>query len=343
MRYQQLADSDLKVSEVCLGTMTFGQQNSEAEGHRQLDLALEMGVNFIDTAEMYPVPASAETQGSTETYVGSWLARGNRDKVVLATKVAANSNMTWIRGGGRLDRANIREAIEGSLRRLQTDYVDLYQVHWPDRYVPKFGGFHFKQEQYYDGAPILETMQVMTDLIAEGKIRHYGLSNETPFGTCEYLRLAEKHGLAKPISIQNAYNLLNRVYDTQMAEVSYHSGIPLLPYSPLAFGFLTGKYRNNARPEGSRVATFPKYAQRYQNKVNAAEAIEAYAALAGEAGLTQLALRFCAARPFVASTIIGATNLAQLRDNINAFETPLSEDVMKEIDAIHRRFPNPCP
>lgn len=343
MRYQQLADSQLKVSEVCLGTMTFGQQNTESEGHTQLDLAVEMGVNFIDTAEMYPVPASAETQGSTETYVGSWLAKGNRDKVVLATKVAANSGMTWIRGGGRLDRANIREAIEGSLKRLQTDYIDLYQVHWPDRYVPKFGGFHFKEESYYDGAPILETMQVMDELIKEGKIRYYGLSNETPWGTCEYLRLAEKHGLAKPISIQNAYNLLNRIYDTQMAEVSYHSGIPLLPYSPLAFGFLTGKYRGGSRPEGSRVATFPHYAQRYQKKTNAEEAIEAYAEIAGEGGLTKLALQFCAARSFVGSTIIGATNLDQLRENIEAFNTPLTKEQMKAIDLVHRRFPNPCP
>ena len=345
MHYQVLGTSDLSVSRVCLGTMTFGMQNTEAEGHAQLDAALARGVTFIDTAEMYPVPAMAETVHRTESIVGSWLKQGPRDRVVLATKVAAHSAMTWIRDGARLDRAQIRTAVEGSLRRLQTDHIDLYQIHWPDRYVPKFGGLHFNEAEYYSHAPILETMQAMAELQAEGKIHHYGLSNETPWGTCRYLHLAERHGLPRPVSIQNAYSLLNRTYDSHMAEVSYHENLPLLAYSALAFGYLTGKYRGGHLPEGSRVALFPEYPQRYKAKVNREEATEASARLADEAGisLTTLALRFAASRPFMGAVIIGATNLTQLAENIDAFEAPLSPDLLEAIDAVHFRYPNPCP
>lgn len=345
LQYELLGTSDLSVSNVCLGTMTFGEQNDETSAHAQLDLAVEMGVNFIDTAEMYPVPAKAETQSATESIIGSWLAKGNRDKVVLATKVAAHSGMTWIRDGARLDTANIREAVEGSLRRLQTDTIDLYQIHWPDRYVPKFGGLHFEPNEYYQQAPILETLQVIHALIQEGKIRYFGLSNETPWGTCHYLQLAERYSLPRPVSIQNAYNLLNRTYDTGMAEVTYHEKIPLLPYSVLAFGYLTGKYRDGALPEGSRVALFPDYPQRYKHKVNKDDAIDAYAAIAAEEGisLTTLALRFAASRFFVGSTIIGATSVHQIRENVEAFAEPLSDACLQAIDEVHFRYPNPCP
>lgn len=343
MRYGKLGDSDLEVSDVCLGTMTFGEQNGEGEGHEQLDMAFDRGVNFIDTAEMYPVPARAETQGSTERIVGSWLKQRRREDVILATKVIGKSQMTWIREGGRLNREHIRAAIETSLTRLQTDYVDLYQIHWPDRYVPKFGGYGFETDAYYEGTPILETMQALDELRREGKIRYYGLSNETPWGVGEFVRLAKEHGLSKPVSIQNAYSLLNRTFDPQLAETSFHENIPLLAYSPLAFGFLTGKYRHGAMPEGSRVASFKGYPQRYLDKPNKDEAIEAYAALAGGDGLTAMALRFVRERPFCQSVIIGATNLEQLDMNLRAFEGVLSTEQRKGIEDVHRRYPNPCP
>ena len=323
MEYTILGDSELEVSKVCLGTMTFGEQNSEAEGHAQLDLAVERGVNFIDTAEMYPVPASASTQGRTEEVVGTWLAKKDRSKIILATKVAGHSGMHWIRGGGRLDRSNIRQALETSLKRLRTDYVDLYQVHWPDRFVPKFGGIYFEENRYYEHAPILETLETLQKLTDEGKIRAFGVSNETPYGLCKYLSLAEKHGYRKPVSIQNAYHLLNRTFEVHLAEVSYHENIPLLAYSPLAFGFLTGKYRNGARPAGSRLACFPDYASRYRDKTNAASAIDAYAEAAGPQSLTSLALQFVKSRPFCGSVIIGATKLDQLEENLRALEGDL--------------------
>lgn len=345
MRIHQLGESDLQVSEVCLGTMTFGEQNSEAEGHAQMDLALERGVNFFDTAEMYPVPASADTQGATETIVGTWLKSRGRDKVILATKVAGRSAMTWIRNGSAHDAVNIRAAMDASLTRLQTDHVDLYQLHWPDRYVPKFGGYAFEQDQYYEGAAFAESIRTLAELIKEGKVRYWGLSNETPYGISQFIKIAEAEGLPKPVSIQNAYSLLNRTFDLYLAETVFHERIGLLPYSPLAFGFLTGKYRGGARPEGARITRYPNYAQRYKGKANANEAINAYLDLADQLGITptQLALRFCASRPFVTSTIIGATRLDQLTENIEAFNVQLDEKALNEIEAIHRRYPNPCP
>lgn len=343
MDFVRLGDSDLNVSKVCLGTMTFGQQNTEAEGHAQLNLALNHGVNFIDTAEMYPVPASADTQGRTEEIVGTWLKTQKREDLVLATKVAGNSSMHWIRGGGKLDSKNIRQALETSLKRLQTDYVDLYQVHWPDRFVPKFGGVYFEDKHYYEHAPLLETLEVMNQLIQEGKIRAFGVSNETPYGLCKYTQLAQQHGYQKPVSIQNAYHLLNRTFEVHLAEVSYHENIPLLAYSPLAFGFLTGKYRNQALPEGSRCEQFPTYAGRYRDKPNAAEAIEAYSQLATSLGLTAMALQFIKSRSFCASIIVGATSTTQLTENLKALEGDLSNEVLKGIDEIDRRFPSPCP
>lgn len=334
--------ADLRVSRVCLGTMTWGEQNTEKEAHEQLDYALERGINFLDAAEMYPVPARAETQGRTESYLGSWLKQQNRERVIVASKVIGRSGLKWIRKGGSLDEANIRQAIEGSLQRLQTDYLDLYQIHWPDRYTPRFGGYAYEAHRYQEGTPILETIRVMDALIREGKIRHYGLSNETPFGMSQFAQLAENHGLAKPISIQNAYSLLNRTFDLHLAESSHHLNVPLLAYSPLAFGLLTGKYLNGRQPEKGRLTVFPQFGQRYQNKPNVAEAVAAYAEIAGDE-LTAMALRFVDSRPFVASTIIGATNLAQLKENIDAFERAIDAQTLEQIEAVHLRYPSPCP
>lgn len=343
MQYHRLGNSSLNVSQVCLGTMTWGQQNSRSEAHAQLDLAVDAGINFFDSAEMYPVPARAETQGATETILGSWLADHDRGRYMVASKVIGKSNLTWIRGGGLLNRDHIRQALEDSLRRLRTDYIDLYQVHWPDRYVPKFGGFHFEPSRYSEGTPILETIEVLAELIGEGKIRYYGLSNETPYGLSQYIRLAEQHGLPKPVSIQNAYNLLNRVFEIHLAETCFHENIMLLAYSPLGFGYLTGKYRAGVRPERARVSLFPHYVQRYQGKANAAQAIEAYAALAGADGLARLALRFIKNRPLPNCVIIGASNLDQLRENLAHLQGELSPERAAAVEEIHRRYPNPCP
>lgn len=343
MQYNQLADSDLRVSSVCLGTMTFGQQNTEAEGHAQLDLAANHGVNFIDTAEMYPVPGRASTQGASEQIVGNWLKKQDRRAVILATKVTGPGNMKHIRDGSGLTAANIRLAIEGSLSRLQTDYIDLYQLHWPDRYVPKFGGHHFEADQYTPGTPISETLSTLADLITEGKIRSFGLSNETPWGISQFIKLSEQQGYPKPVSIQNAYSLLNRSFDTHLAESVFHENLGLLAYSPLAFGFLSGKYRNGQCPHGSRLDSFPGFAQRYRDKVNMVPAVEAYHALCTDSTLAAMALRFVKSRPFCKSVIIGATNLNQLRENLNAFDSELTQTQISAIDAIHLRYPNPCP
>lgn len=336
-----LGDSDLQVSRVCLGSMTWGQQNTAAEGHAQLDMAVDQGINFIDTAEMYPVPASADTQGSTETILGQWLKQRDRSSLIVASKVAGHSNMHWIRNGGGLDAANIQAACDTSLQRLQCDYIDLYQVHWPDRYVNKFGERDYQVTRTQDRASILETMQTMAALIKAGKIRHYGVSNETPYGIAQYVKLAEQHGLPKPVSIQNCYNMLNRTYETHLLEMCYRENIPLLAYSPLAFGLLTGKYRGGHQPEQARLVQFPNYAKRYRNRPSADEAIEAYANLDDD--LTSLALRFVHHRPFPVVSIIGATSCEQLRQNLAAFKQPFSQHLQRAIDAIHDRYPNPCP
>jgi len=343
MKYHNLGHSNLKVSDICLGTMTWGEQNTEEQAHAQLNLAVENGVTFIDAAEMYPVPGRAETSGRTESYLGSWLKDQDRSKLVIATKVIGKGRMDWIRQGGSLDARNIREAVEGSLQRLKTDYIDLYQLHWPDRYVPKFGGFHFEPQQYQSGTPILETMETMAELIKEGKIRHYGLSNETPYGVSRFSELSRIHGLPKPVSIQNAYNLLNRVFEIHLLENCFHEGIELLAYSVLAFGFLTGKYRNGARPEGARITNYPNFGQRYINKVNAQEAVEAYAQLAGEYGLTAMALQFVNDRPFPKTVITGAVKQEHLEQNLKALGTSLPDELRAGIDQIHGQYPNPCP
>ncbi|MEH0070535.1 aldo/keto reductase [Pannonibacter sp. Pt2-lr] len=350
MDQRRLGRTDIMVSSICLGTMTFGEQNTEAEGHAQLDYALDHGVNFFDTAEMYPIPPSGETQGRTERIIGTWLkARGNRDKIVLATKVAGRSDSTYYRKSGeevRLTRPQIREAIERSLNNLQTDYVDLYQVHWPDRTVPGFGSNPTRWNDPApapDETPIAETLAALSELVKEGKVRHIGLSNESAWGTMTYLKLAETEGLARPVSIQNAYNMLNRTFETGLAEVSLREDVGLLGYSPLAQGALTGKYLDGALPAGSRKQLYNRL-QRYE-KPGAEEAIRAYVELARSAGMdpAQLAIAFPLTRSFMTSVIIGATSMAQLQVAIGAADVKLSPELIEKIDLLHQMHGNTSP
>jgi len=346
MQQRRLGQTDLYVSAMCLGTMTFGEQNTEREAHAQLDRALDAGINFIDTAEMYPVPPMAETQGRTEQYIGSWLAsRGGRDRLILATKVAGPASwLSYLRGGKtRLDRPNIEAAIKASLERLHTDYIDLYQLHWPDRETNYFGKLGYRHAAEDCSVPLLETLRVLGDLVAAGKVRHVGLSNETPWGTLRMLQLAEEHGLPRPVSIQNPYNLLNRTFEIGLAEVAIREQCGLLAYSPLAFGVLSGKYLNGARPAGARLSLFERF-DRYSN-AQVESATSEYVALARRHGLdpAQMALAWVTSRPFVTSNIIGATTMEQLETNLGSPGGELPAEVIDEIEAIHRRQPNPGP
>jgi len=344
MEYRQLGSSDLQVSALCLGTMTFGEQNSEAEAHRQLDYAVAQGVNFIDTAEMYPVPPRAETQGYTEAYVGSWLKHQQRDQLIVATKIAGpGRGFAWIRGGPRIQRRHLEEALADSLTRLHTDYVDLYHIHWPDRYVPMFGGVGYERASEREAVPVEEQLEVLAGLVKAGKVRHIGLSNETPWGVCQFVQAAEQLGLAKIVAIQNAYHLLNRTFESGLAEVCRHSGVGLLAYSPLAFGCLSGKYLDDPRADG-RITRFPGFGQRYL-KPNVPAASAEYVRIARAAGLdpAQMALAFVRTRWFSASTIVGATSMAQLQANLGSAELTLSAEVLAAIDAVHARYPNPAP
>ncbi|MFP4004378.1 MAG: NADP(H)-dependent aldo-keto reductase [Alphaproteobacteria bacterium] len=344
MEYRRLGRTELDVSTICLGTMTWGEQNTEAEGHAQMDYALDRGVNFLDTAEMYPIAPRRETAGRTEEIIGSWFAaRRNRDKVILATKISGPSQaMNWFNEDGsprRHNAAQIREAVDKSLKRLQTDYIDLYQLHWPDRRVMLFGRAPDPEQPE---TPVEETLRALEDVVKAGKVRYIGLSNDTAWGAMEFLRVAEREGLPRVQSIQNVYNLLSRAYDLGLAEVSLREDVPLLAYSPLAQGYLTGKYMNGALPQGSRKQLFDRL-QRYEGP-GADEAVTAYVALAREHGLdpAQMAIKFCMTRPFVTSTIIGATSMEQLKTDIDAKDIELPEAVMKSISAIHRRHPNPA-
>ena len=346
MERRQLGRTELQVSTVCLGTMTFGEQNSEADAHSQLDYALERGVNFIDTAEMYPVMPNAATQGSTERFIGSWLKNsGRRAEVVLATKVAGpNPNTPWLRGPQHnLGRADIRAAVEDSLRRLQTDYIDLYQLHWPSRNLPIFGANQFNTQAERAAVPIEESLMALGELIGEGKIRHVGVSNESAWGVCEFVKLAETKGLPRIATIQNLYNLTARSFETSLLdEACFRSEVSLLAYSPLAFGQLTAKYLDDPKAQG-RLTIFPKsWSPRYLRPAVLAACAE-YAKLARENGMTpaQMALAWCYSRWFVGSTIIGATSMKQLKENIDAVEVSLSADVVAAIDEIHSRFTNP--
>lgn len=343
MKYNRLGDSELNVSEITLGTMTFGEQNTQAEAHQQLDLAVSRGINFIDTAEMYPVPPRAETQGYTEQYIGQWLKHQQRDKLIIASKVTGPARgYDWIRGGPRISGEHIGQAVEMSLERLQTDYIDLYQVHWPDRNVPMFGQRHFDPGNERDAISIAEQLDALAAMVQSGKVRYIGLSNETPWGLGQFVKLAEELKLPRVISLQNAYNLLNRSLENGLSEVIYRENIGLLAYSPLAFGVLSGKYRV---PGGSgRVSIFPGFAQRY-SKQNVNQAVAEYCALAERAGLSPavMALAFVRQRWFVTSTIIGATSLQQLQQDIDSVGVNLSEELMQGIDEIYQRFPDPAP
>jgi aryl-alcohol dehydrogenase-like predicted oxidoreductase len=345
MKYTNLPNTHVKVSEICLGTMTFGNQNTETEGHEQLDFAIDQGVNFIDTAELYPVPATAETSGRTSKIIGNWLQkRGNRDQFIIASKIAGTGDYTaHIRTNG-FSKEGLHDAITKELKRLQTDYIDLYQLHWPERQTNTFGVRDYKHnpnDAWKDN--FNEVLNSLQGFIKEGKIRQIGISNEKAWGAMRYLEESTKHGLPRMITIQNAYSLLNRVFEGDMGEVSMRENIGLLPYSPLAFGVLSGKYIKGTASENSRLKLFPRFA-RYSSE-QSTKAAKRYLQLANDYGLNmaQMALAFIRQKPFVTSTIIGATNLTQLKMDIESVNIDLSEELLEKIDAIHAEIPNPAP
>ena len=343
MIYNNIPNTDIKVSKICLGTMTFGQQNTEAEAHEQLDFALDKGVNFIDTAEMYSVPGKKETQGSTERFIGSWL-KEKRDQVIIATKITGpNPYFSYIRPELNFSRASIFEAIEGNLKRLQTDYVDLYQLHWPERKTNFFGRRNFvwdENDTWSDN--FAEVISALDDLVKQGKIRHYGVSNETPWGLMRHLSESEKHNLTRCKTIQNPYSLLNRTFEMGNAEVAMRENVGLLAYSPLGFGVLSGKYLKE-KPANARITLFPQFS-RYSN-TQALKLTQLYLDLANEHNLSlpQMALAFVNQQPFVTANIIGATNMKQLEENIGSIDLKLDADLIKKINTIQDLQPNPAP
>jgi len=345
MEFRKLGRTDIKVTSVCLGTMTWGEQNTEDEAHEQLDYALSRGINFIDVAEMYPVPGRAETQGRTESYVGTWIkARKNRDKYVLATKVTGRSGMTWCRGGDapmtRHTPAQIDEAVEKSLRRLQTDYIDLYQLHWPDRAIPGFGFHSYMDYDTADMVPLEDILGTLVRHVEKGNIRHVGLSNETAWGTMKYLQLAERNNWPRMVSNQCVYSLVARRFDYERAEIAMRENVGLLAYSPLAMGLLTGKYDDGKVPTGSRVDKFPQFLGRYEI---AHEAVRDCNETARRLGITptQFALKFVESRTFTTSNIIGATSVAQLKENIEAHDILWTDDMDKEARRIQKTYRSP--
>lgn len=341
MKMKTLGRTDISVSEICLGTMTWGKQNTEAEGHQQMDYAVEQGINFFDTAEMYAVPPDASTYGKTEEIIGTWFRNtGRRNDIVLASKVAGGGR-PWVRGGRGIDGPSVREAVEGSLRRLKTDRIDLYQIHWPRR-----GHYHFEGSWDYNPylqdkqsvvPNMLEVLQVMGELVREGKILHFGLSNESAWGTMQYLKLSMELGLPRVQTIQNEYNFLRRYYDMDLAELAFHEDVGLLAYSPLAAGAISGKYLGGVLPEGTRGAVA---GSAYRNNQYTEPAIRAYIALAEKHGLDvcQMAIAFCLTKPFMTSVIIGATTMEQLKTNIAAADIELSDAVLSEIQQIFMRY-----
>ena len=347
-----LGQSDLHVTPICLGTMTFGEQVAEADAHAILSRSLERGVNFIDTAEMYAVPARAETFGATETIIGHWLAQnpGARQKLVLATKVAGPSRgMPWIRQGQGMTAADIVASCEASLRRLQTDVIDLYQIHWPERHVPAFGGLYYDPAKETSQTPIREQLDALAGLVKAGKVRAIGLSNETPYGVHEFVRLAEQHGLPRVAAVQNPYCLINRTWENALDETCHRLGVSLLAYSPLAFGLLTGKFDQHAptdpaAPQGARIARYESVRKQRWGRPESLAAARRYNQLARDHGLspTQMALAFCYGKWQVASTIIGVTSLAQLDENLDAWGTTLSPELLKAIDAIRWELRDPA-
>ncbi len=348
MELRKLGTTDVKVSLICLGTMTWGQQNTEAQGHEQMDYAVSQGVNFFDTAELYAIPPSAETSGKTEEIIGSWLRKtGKRKDIVIATKVAGSGGPAWIRGGKcALNRDQITQAVEGSLRRLGTDYIDLYQIHWPQRTVNSFGKMDFDSSLITgrEEDTIRETLETMQYLIKSGKVRHIGLSNETPWGVMTYLKLhAVNSNLPRVMSIQNAYNLLNRTFDIGLSEMAVHEKVGLLAYSPLGGGTLTGKYVGGALPAGTRRAIDSRKSRYKRPRED--ETVTAYTDIAKRHGLdpAQMALAFVNRQPHVTSNIIGATSMEQLKSNIASADVNLTGEVLAEINAVHDKSPNPCP
>ena len=345
MRYRKLGVTDLDVSVICLGTMTFGQQNTEVEGHEQLDFAFSKGINFIDTAEMYSVPGRKETQGSTERIIGSWLQKTKKRKdIILATKVTGPSaGVTWISPNLGFSRSRIIEAIEGSFKRLHTDYIDLYQLHWPERKTNFFGqlGYTKHDDAWQDNFD--ESISTLNDLKKEGKIRHWGLSNETPWGIMRTCNIADSRSVPRPASIQNAYNLLNRSFEVGLAEMSIRENISLLAYSPMGFGMLSGKFHNKTDTPSDRINQF-KNLSRYVGQ-RSIEATARYIKIAEDSGLTPavMALAFVNDCPFVASNIIGATNLTQLKENISSIDITLTKDILAAIDQVHKEISNPAP
>ena len=347
MRYKMLGNSGINVSIICLGTMTYGEQNTEKEGHRQLDYAIDKGVNFIDSAELYAIPPKVETYGKTESIIGSWLSmRGRRDEVILASKIAGGGEwVNHIRGGKtRFTEDYIIEALSASLKRLRTDYIDLYQLHWPERNTNYFGKLGYEAGGKEAAlTPIAETLRALKKQVEAGKIRYVGLSNETPWGIMRFLTLAKEYDLPVIVSVQNPYNLLNRTYEIGNAEISHRENISLLAYSPLGFGVLSGKYLNNKKPAEARITKWPNYA-RYSSEQGTA-ATRSYVALAMKYGLdpAQMALAFVNEQAFVASNIIGATTMLQLESNIASVDIQLSRELRSDIEEVHNKYPNPSP
>lgn len=345
MKYTTLPNTDIQVSKICLGTMTFGQQNTEPEGHAQMDYALEQGVNFFDTAEMYSVPARQETYGSTERILGTWFQKtGNRDKVVLASKIAGpNPNFTYMREKNDFSPASIQYALDKSLERLQTDYIDLYQLHWPERKTNFFGqrGFKVQDDAWEDN--IHAVLETLNGFIQQGKIKHIGLSNETPWGIMRFLEESKYHNLPRIKTVQNPYSLLNRLYENGSAEIGIRENVGLLAYSPMAFGVLSGKFLTGESHPNARINLFPQFS-RYNSEQSAA-ATRLYNEIAQQNGLTltQLALAFIEQQPFVTSTIIGATTMEQLKENIDTINVTLSEELLQAIDGVQAKIPDPAP
>ncbi len=345
MKRNRLSDSKLEVTDFCLGTMTWGEQNSEAEGHAQIDWALANGINFIDTAEMYPVPPKKETQGRTETIVGTWLGRnrGKRERIVLASKIAGPGRRDWIRNGEtHVSKKTIPWAIDDSLKRLQTDFIDLYQIHWPERYVPGFGAWQYDPSKEREATSILEQVEGMAAAIKSGKIRAYGLSNESAYGLGEFVRVAKENNLPAPVSVQNGYSLLARLFDGDPAEASRHLGVPLLAYSPLGMGQLTGKYLDATMPPEARMVRLKPFGERYM-RPRAVAAVAEYAKVAKKHGIAlgAMALAFVRSRFFTASTIVGATSVAQLEESLKNFDLALGFEVLADIEAVNQIYPSP--
>ena len=345
MNYKKLGNTDINLSTICLGTMTWGEQNSQEEGFQQMDYALDQGVNFWDTAELYSIPPKAETFGHTEIIIGNWFKKTKKRKqVILATKVCGPMR-SYVRGGGnQYGVKNITEALEGSLKRLQTDYIDLYQLHWPERNTNMFGRLGYEHNDVGDWNKFEDILGNLKKFVDDGKIRHVGLSNETPWGTKKFLEVAKEKRLPRMMSVQNPYNLLNRTYEVGLAEISIRDQIGLLAYSPLAIGYLTGKYRNNQIPKKSRLDVDRDFWTRY-NKPNAEKAVEAYYQIAkkNNIDMAQMSLKFCEIQPFVTSVIIGATTMEQLKTDIESVNVKLTDEIIKEINEIQKIYPNPCP